>query len=70
VAGIDSETGKLTRLFHPRIDEWESHFQWSGAEILPRSPIGRVNVSVLFMNDPELVWFRSTLADENASRSQ
>jgi hypothetical protein len=68
VAGIDSETGELTRLFHPRTDEWKSHFQWNGAEILPLSPIGRVTVGVLFMNDPELVWLRSTVAAENVSR--
>lgn len=68
VVGIDTETGELTRLFHPRTDEWNSHFQWNGAEILPLSPIGRVTVSVLRMNDPELVWLRSTLADEHASR--
>jgi hypothetical protein len=70
VAGIDPETGELTQLFHPRNDEWKSHFQWNGAEILPRSPIGRVTVGVLFMNDPELVWLRSTLVDENASGSR
>jgi hypothetical protein len=62
VAGIDPETEELTRLFHPRVDEWSSHFGWNGAEILPLSPIGRVTVSVLFMNDPEVVWLRSTLA--------
>lgn len=68
IAGIDSETGAVTRLFHPRIDEWNSHFEWNGAEILGLSPIGRVTVGVLFMNDPEVVWLRSTLAAENASR--
>jgi hypothetical protein len=70
VAGIDSETGELTRLFHPRVDKWNSHFQWSGAEILPLSPIGRVTVKVLFMNDPEVVWLRSALAAENSARTQ
>ena len=62
IAGMDSETGTLTRLFHPRIDQWDRHFRWSGPEILPLSPIGRVTVIVLFMNDPQVVWLRSTLA--------
>jgi hypothetical protein len=61
LAGIDSNTGELTRLFHPRKDEWKRHFQWRGTEILPLGPIGRVTISVLFMNDPELLWLRSTL---------
>jgi hypothetical protein len=51
VAGIDPETGELTRLFLPRVDDWNSHFLHNGAEISPLSPIGRVTVSVLFMNE-------------------
>jgi hypothetical protein len=64
VAGIDSATGELTRLFRPRTDEWSQHFRSNGSEILPLSPIGRVTVLVLFTNDPEVVWLRSTLAAE------
>jgi hypothetical protein len=64
VAGIDSETQELTRLFNPRVDEWNRHFHWNGAEIVAGSPIGRVTISVFFMNDPEVVWLRSTLAAE------
>ena len=67
VAGIDSETGALTPLFHPRIDDWNSHFRPNGAEIIALSATGRVTVSVLFMNDPDVVWLRSTLLAENAS---
>jgi hypothetical protein len=62
VAGIDPETGRLTPLFHPRIDAWSEHFVLHGAEIVPLTPVGRVTVSVLFMNDPEVVWLRSELA--------
>jgi hypothetical protein len=64
VAGIDSETGELTRLFHPRTDQWNHHFRRRGAEIAALSAIGRVTMSVLFMNDPEVVWLRSTLASD------
>jgi hypothetical protein len=70
VAGIDSETGELTRLFHPRTDLWTRHFRRNGAEIIGVSAIGRVTVNVLFINDPEVVWLRSTLAadaDEETS---
>jgi hypothetical protein len=70
IAGIDSETGELARLFHPRLDEWNRRFRWSGPRIQPFSLIGRVTVSVLFMNDPEVVWLRSTLAAENPSRKR
>jgi hypothetical protein len=62
LAGIDPETGELTRLFNPRLDDWSSHFRWNGQEILALSGTGRVTVYVLFMNDPEVVWLRSALA--------
>jgi hypothetical protein len=70
IAGIDPETGVLTRLFHPRTDSWNLHFSWRGAEILPQSAIGRVTAVVLNMNDPEVLWMRENLAPEAAARSQ
>ena len=68
LAGVDPDNGSLTRLFHPRTDEWSVHFKWNGPEIQPLSAIGRVTIIVLFMNDPELIWLRSTLAAELSSR--
>ncbi len=64
IAGIDPDTGALTRLFHPRMDQWSRHFRRNGAEIIALSPVGRVTVNVLFMNDPEVLWLRSTLAND------
>ena len=64
LAGIDPETGELTRLFHPRTDSWPSHFRWDKSEIIPLTPVGRATLSVLFMNDPEVIWLRSTLVIE------
>jgi hypothetical protein len=63
--GLTPHTGELTRLFHPRTDEWHRHFAWNGSEIQPLTAIGRVTLSVLFMNDPELVWMRSNLTLES-----
>lgn len=36
-----SQTGELTRLFHPRIDDWNEHFSRRGGEIIGSSPVGR-----------------------------
>ena len=30
IAGIDPYRGEVTRLFHPRRDVWDEHFQWDG----------------------------------------
>src|SRR5690242_7822111 len=29
IAGLDPKTGELTRLFHPRQDDWSEHFRWN-----------------------------------------
>jgi hypothetical protein len=50
----------LTPLFNPRRDKWLRHFRWLGAYLLGRTPIGRVTVDVLNINDP----FRVELRDE------
>ncbi|MDB5336662.1 MAG: restriction endonuclease, partial [Planctomycetaceae bacterium] len=34
IAGIDPKTGQVTRLFHPRIDDWSAHFAWRGATLM------------------------------------
>jgi hypothetical protein len=52
LSGLDPKTGKLTRLFHPRLDDWEDHFANRGGEITGLSAIGRTTASLLRMNEP------------------
>ena len=61
IAGLDPVTGQLTRLFHPRQDEWDSHFEWYGPMISGRTAIGRVTLDVLKINLPERVEHRRLL---------
>src|SRR5437868_2078149 len=30
LTGIDPQTGRLTKLFHPRRHKWSWHFRWDG----------------------------------------
>ena len=64
IAGLDPETGQLTRLFHPRTDTWSEHFEWIGPELRGKSPIGRVTLQVLNINDPVRVEHRRLLMQE------
>jgi hypothetical protein len=66
LAGIDKATSrtKLVRLFNPRRHKWERHFRWNGPELVGRTPIGRVTVYVLAMNDPVRVALRQELIEE------
>jgi len=64
VAGVDPQTGEITRLFDPRQDRWEEHFRWEGPTLVGRTPIGRVTIAVLEINSPERLAHRRLLIAE------
>jgi hypothetical protein len=51
-SGPDPDSDAVVRLFHPRQDQWEAHFQVTpeSGEILGRTPIGRATVARLGIN--------------------
>ncbi len=63
LTGIDPETRAIVRLFHPRVDVWDEHFQLNGLVIVGLSPTGRATVRTLAMNDPQAVEARSNLEE-------
>lgn len=63
LAGIDPLTGAVEVLFHPRLDDWSSHFRFLGAEIEARTPRGRATANTLRLNAPERVRLRSMLME-------
>lgn len=60
---FDPLTNQLHRLFNPRIDEWDTHFQWSEDEtvILGITPIGRATVELLQVNRESNINLRKLL---------
>lgn len=65
INGNDPNTQTITRLYHPRSDQWHDHFgvNLSSGEIIEQSAIGRVTLLRLEMNsDTQLVarrqWMR------------
>ena len=59
IAGYDPDTSLMTRLFNPRNDHWDDHFEIQGAYILGKTPIGRTTVHVLNMNSEEQLALRA-----------
>jgi hypothetical protein len=55
LTSIDPETGQITALFHPRRDRWSEHFGLVEGRIEPRTPVGRVTVKLLQLNQPDRV---------------
>ena len=50
LAGIDSESGAIVPLFHPRRDTWNEHFRYEGPVLIGLTPAGRATISVLAIN--------------------
>jgi len=61
IAGLDSDSGQLVPLFHPRQHRWSEHFAWEGTVIVGHTPIGRATVQLLAMNQWERVEVRENL---------
>lgn len=57
VEGFDPITEEVVRLFHPRLDVWAQHFEWStdGTILNAKSAIGRVTIATLDINHPDLI---------------
>ncbi len=64
IAGIDPESGKVVRLFHPRNDAWNRHFRWTGALLAGKTATGRATITVLAINHPDAVTLREALIEE------
>ena len=56
-----TEDGTESRLFHPQLDRWLDHFDWTvnGTLIVGLSDIGNATINLLRMNRPQLVEVRS-----------
>jgi len=64
LSGIDPESGRITRLFNPRTDNWAEHFFWDDAILAARTAIGRATIVVLHVNHPDAVNQRTVLLKE------
>lgn len=64
IAGLDPATGELTRLFHPRNDDWREHFCFVGAMVEGLTDVGRTTLKVLQLNHPDSIALRESLIAE------
>ena len=66
VEGTDPVSGERSRLFNPRLDAWDEHFEWSSKEpgrLNARTAIALVTIHRLRMNDPDMISLRGLLAE-------
>lgn len=58
VTAPDPTTGNPERLYHPRADEWDKHFEWDGYRVGGLTPAGRATVEALELNHPRRLLIR------------
>ena len=58
IAGIDPVSGRVTQLFHPRLDVWH------GAWLFGKTPESRATIQVLGINEPDAISLRESLIEE------
>jgi len=63
LSGRDPLTDQVVRLFDPRRQSWQRHFEWRGAILVGRTQIGRATIAVLDINNPQHVELRQTMMD-------
>jgi hypothetical protein len=61
IAGIDPDTHRVTRLYHPRKDRWEAHFRLESALIVGTTAVGRTTARLLLFNHADYVELREFL---------
>lgn len=64
IAARDKPTRKLAPLFNPRRHKWSRHFRWEGGTLIGLTPIGRVTITILKINNPLRVQLREGLIEE------
>ena len=64
IATLSSVTGQLTRLYHPRSDQWTDHFANNGGRLRGLTEIGRATLDLLRVNADDRVLEREALIAE------
>ena len=54
---------RLVRLFNPRLDKWNDHFEINHGEILAKTRIGAATIKVLEMNNVDRIILRQELME-------
>ena len=58
---FDPEPNSLVRLFNPRTQKWDAHFEFQGALIIGKTAIGRATVQLLQINHIDQIETRTRL---------
>lgn len=67
LVSIDPVSKAHVPVYHPRKDDWESHFAVENGRIVGLTPTGRATARLLNMNAPRLIRLRQELYEQGES---
>ena len=70
LVSINPETKEQVSVFHPRLDDWESHFAVQTGRIVGLTPSGRATARLLNMHAPRLVRLRRELVAQGEFQTE
>ena len=56
-------TGELVRLFNPRLDSWDDHFEWHGPKLQGKTGIALATIELFRINADNRVSHRALLIE-------
>ena len=64
LSAVDPKSKRIVRLFNPRLQDWNTHFEFHGIAILGTTAIGRATVRLFKMNAEDRLDLRAALRDQ------
>ena len=61
IGALAGKPPQLQKLFHPRQDRWNDHFQLAGVRIIPLTVTGAATIRLLQLNASDRLLLRRTL---------
>jgi hypothetical protein len=61
LSAYDPQTDRVTLLFHPRLEDWDQHFEAADGLIVGKTATGRATAKLFQMNHPRRVALRRAL---------
>ena len=63
LSGVDPDSNRVVRLFHPRRDRWPDHYRIEGLSIEPFTAKGRATAWLLEFNSEERIELRALVRE-------
>jgi len=58
ISAPNSSSGDVIPFFHPRLDDWDTHFEWDDYILIAKSEIGRATIQALDLNHERRISIR------------